>query len=59
MIDTNVDRRHDNSDKWAVTKDDDQLLPMTIADMDIATPQFIREAMQRVLNKKSAGLYDT
>ncbi|MFC6254198.1 MalY/PatB family protein [Secundilactobacillus hailunensis] len=55
MIDTNVDRHGDNSDKWAVTKDDDQLLPMTIADMDIATPQFIREAMQRVLNKKVLG----
>lgn len=65
MIDTNVNRRHGNNVKWAVTKDDDQLLPMTVADMDIATPQFIREAIQRVLDKKvlgytmpSTGFYD-
>lgn len=55
MIDTNVNRRQDNNVKWSVTKDDDQLLPMTVADMDIATPQFIREAMQRVLDQKVLG----
>lgn len=65
MIDTNVNRRQDHNVKWSVTKNDDQLLPMTIADMDIATPQFIREAIQRVLDKKvlgyimpSTGFYD-
>lgn len=55
MIDTNVNRRHGNNVKWSVTKDDDQLLPMTVADMDIATPQFIREAIQQVLDKKVLG----
>lgn len=65
MIDTNVNRQRGNNVKWSVTKDDNQLLPMTVADMDIATPQFIREAMQRVLDQKvlgytmpSTGFYD-
>lgn len=65
MIDTNVNRQRGNNVKWSVTKDDDQLLPMTVADMDIATPQFIRESMQRVLDQKvlgytmpSTGFYD-
>ncbi|MCH5461529.1 putative C-S lyase [Lactobacillus sp. LC28-10] len=65
MIDTNVNRQHGNNVKWSVIKDDDQLLPMTVADMGIATPQFIREAMQRVLDTKvlgytmpSTGFYD-
>lgn len=55
MIDTNVNRRQDSNVKWSAAKNDDQLLPMTVADMDIATPQFIREAMQRVLDQKVLG----
>ncbi|WP_155432589.1 MalY/PatB family protein [Secundilactobacillus folii] len=55
MIDTNVNRTNPNDVKWGVTKDDPDLLPMTVADMDIATPAFIRDAMQNLINQKVLG----
>lgn len=53
MIDTDVSRRKFNNIKWSDT--DQDLLPMTIADMDIATPDFIREALNQLLSEKVLG----
>lgn len=55
MIDTHVNRKKHDNIKWQVLKDDASLLPMTIADMDIATPQFIRDELQAVLDDKVLG----
>lgn len=55
MLDTNVNRRNSNNIKWSPVKKDPGVLPMTIADMDIATPVFIREALQHELDQRVLG----
>lgn len=57
MLDTDVSRNNPNDDKWGVSQKDPDLLPMTVADMDIATPEFIRDALQNVLNQKVLGYF--
>lgn len=57
MIDTNVSRNKTNCIKWNVRNlyHDPVLLPMWIADMDVATPAIVIQAIQRVLATKVLG----
>lgn len=57
MIDTNVSRDKTDCIKWNVRNlyHDPVLLPMWIADMDIATPAIVMQAIQKVLDTKVLG----
>lgn len=57
LIDTQLKRKNDNNVKWGIqTKyQDPQLLPLWVADMDIATFSPIREALKKEIDKKILG----
>lgn len=53
-----ISRKGTNSEKWDSidkTYHEADLLPMWVADMDFATPDFIREAISDALNQKVLG----
>ncbi len=60
LIDTQVTRKATNCIKWNVRHDlnDDELLPMWIADMDIATAPCIRLALEKALDEKVLGYFE-
>lgn len=57
LLDTEVDRKNSNCVKWNVLSacSEPELLPMWIADMDIAVPCLVTDAIRSVLNRKTLG----
>lgn len=57
IFNPHVNRKNGPSVKWDIARvaGDDRMLPMTIADMDIATPDFVLEAMRSVLDDQVLG----
>ncbi|WP_282802050.1 hypothetical protein [Secundilactobacillus kimchicus] len=57
IFNPHVNRKNGPSVKWDIARaaGDDRMLPMTIADMDIATPDFVLDAMRSVLDDKVMG----
>ena len=50
-----IDRRGTCSWKWDSLKDDPEVIPMMLADMDLPSPEPVAEAMRRVVDRRIYG----